>query len=38
MPDDAIGTVAKETIVEEAPGDLLDAPDNAVLIRTLSSL
>ena len=33
MPEDAIGTAAKENIVKEAPGDLFDAPDNAVLIR-----
>lgn len=35
MPEDAVDRVAAETIVEEATGDLFDAPENAVLIRTL---
>jgi hypothetical protein len=38
MPEDAVGIVEKEIVVEEAPGDLFDAPDNAVLIRRYTLL
>jgi hypothetical protein len=38
MPDDAVGAVATVNVVEAASGDLLEAPDNAVLIRIVPFL
>ena len=35
MPGDAVDAVTAESIVEEASGDLFDAPENAVLTRTV---